>query len=408
MNTAPTTTAYRNRFTELADKNLFGIIFLVGAVLMIIFKRAGASQVWVTVVPITGMVLYAVYVLLTPRYRIRSDRAGDSLYYLGFLFTMVSLAYSLYEFSSTKGGTESIVTNFGVALATTILGLTLRVIYHQLREDPFEVEREVRIELADAAGKLRGELLDAAGNFKALSTAAQQHLDEHTKAVTSQIARVVDQTSTTYSKAVSDLTELVRSATTQMRQQQATMRQTSSRAATAMENLASRLDAVEFPVDNLVRQMNQMVKEIDTFLKTLSDRSRVEQDRIQEIHKLVGEAESAIRRLSSNVSTVESSAAQFANTLKTLSAEVEGMVTTARNASAATVTIQQQHVDSHAKLVKTLAESTETALKVANEHQQTMGKNVAASSDLLSQVQNSLISLVRTISEKLDGKPIRG
>ena len=64
--------------------------------------------------------------------------SGDNLYYMGFLFTLTSLAVSLYQFS-TVGSAEQIVQNFGIAIASTIAGITLRIMFNQMRRDPVEV-----------------------------------------------------------------------------------------------------------------------------------------------------------------------------------------------------------------------------------------------------------------------------
>jgi len=155
---AAQTVIYKNRLLDKADKYLFLAAFAFGTISIIVLKVLQVRQLYVTAVPVAVIAVYGLYIILSPRYRLRDDRAGDSLYYLGFLFTMVSLAYSLYEFGTKEGGPRSIVTNFGIALATTIIGLMLRVIYHQFRQDPFDVERQVQLELSDAADKLKGEI----------------------------------------------------------------------------------------------------------------------------------------------------------------------------------------------------------------------------------------------------------
>jgi hypothetical protein len=102
------------------------------------------------------MVGYAV--LLGARlFRLRDDQAGDNLYYMGFLFTLTSLAVSLYQFSAA-GSAEQIVQNFGIAIASTIAGITLRILFNQMRRDPVEVEATARMELAEASRRVKREL----------------------------------------------------------------------------------------------------------------------------------------------------------------------------------------------------------------------------------------------------------
>lgn len=116
------------------------------------------------------MVIYAVIAIITKRFRLREDRVGDNIYYLGFLFTLISLAYALYVYNNPggSGGAAEIITNFGIAIFTTIFGLAGRVLFNQMRQDPVEYEREARYSLAEASlatrrdtGHVCKRLLDA-------------------------------------------------------------------------------------------------------------------------------------------------------------------------------------------------------------------------------------------------------
>lgn len=123
------------------------------------------------------MFLYSALLFSARFLRLRDDQAGDNLYYLGFLFTLTSLGFSLWQFTST-GATETIIENFGIALSTTIAGVVLRVIFNQMRQDPMEVERTARLELADAARKIRNELDAAAMEFSHFRRSQQQSLTD--------------------------------------------------------------------------------------------------------------------------------------------------------------------------------------------------------------------------------------
>ncbi|MBN8964150.1 MAG: hypothetical protein J0H89_01965 [Rhizobiales bacterium] len=126
------------------------------------------------------MLTYAGVLLLARYFRLRDDQAGDNLYYLGFLYTLTSLGVSLFQFSVTDGG-AGIVTNFGIAIATTILGIALRVMFNQMRQDPVEVEAVARLELADAARKIRQEIDGASLEFASFRRTITQMLEEAAK-----------------------------------------------------------------------------------------------------------------------------------------------------------------------------------------------------------------------------------
>jgi ElaB/YqjD/DUF883 family membrane-anchored ribosome-binding protein len=96
---------------------------------------------------------------------------------MGFLFTLTSLAVSLYQFSSA-GSAEQIVQNFGIAIGSTIAGITLRIFFNQMRRDPIEVEHTARLELADASRKVRRELESTVLEFGYFRRATQQTLTD--------------------------------------------------------------------------------------------------------------------------------------------------------------------------------------------------------------------------------------
>src|SRR5262245_55714144 len=119
---------------------LFLGFVLIGAGYIVWAKLASISALQVTAIPLGLMVLYALALGLARYFRLRDDQAGDNLYYLGFLYTLTSLGVSLWQFSVNHGA-EGIVTNFGIAISSTILGVALRVVFNQMRQDPVEVER---------------------------------------------------------------------------------------------------------------------------------------------------------------------------------------------------------------------------------------------------------------------------
>ena len=157
------------------DLYAFAAAFLTGLVLyggLHVLLRV--EQIWITLAIVGVMLAYAFAVARVPKLRVRLDQAGDNAYYLGLLFTLMSMAFALYEFaeaintaapSSDDRSTAVIIGNFGVALASTITGIFLRVILHQMRVDPADVESMTRIELSDASKRVRANLDTVSGDM---------------------------------------------------------------------------------------------------------------------------------------------------------------------------------------------------------------------------------------------------
>jgi hypothetical protein len=168
---------YRGAGGFAYSSGLGALVFMgfvvAGSAYIIMAKLGGIGRIYVTLVPVVIMIGYAALIWSARSMRLRDDQAGDNLYYMGFLFTLTSLGVSLYQFDADHAA-EEIVQNFGIAIGSTITGIALRVIFNQMRQDPIEVERVMRLELADAARRVRRELDSTVVEFGYIRRSAQQ------------------------------------------------------------------------------------------------------------------------------------------------------------------------------------------------------------------------------------------
>src|ERR1700722_16726136 len=168
----------------------FGVVVL-GSGYIIFSKQHDFGPVAVTMVPVLIMIGYAA--LLGARlFRLRDDQSGDNLYYMGFLFTLTSLAVSLYQFSAA-GSAEQIVQNFGIAIASTIAGITLRIMFNQMRRDPVETEATSRLELAEASRRVKRELESSILEFGYFRRMTQQSITDAMDEVRESIGQAHEQ-----------------------------------------------------------------------------------------------------------------------------------------------------------------------------------------------------------------------
>jgi hypothetical protein len=160
----------------LVNGLLFFAVVVAGVGYIVISKLNDFSAVAVTAVPVLVMVGYAGLLAARP-FRLRDDQSGDNLYYMGFLFTLTSLAVSLYQFSAA-GSAEQIVQNFGIAIASTIAGISMRIFFNQMRRDPIEVEASARLELAEASRRVKRELESTILEFGYFRRMTQQSVSD--------------------------------------------------------------------------------------------------------------------------------------------------------------------------------------------------------------------------------------
>lgn len=173
--------AVADTFRRLPPGLLSGLLFfavvVIGSAYIVFSKIQGFSAFNVTTVPVLIMITYALVLGVARLFRLRDDQSGDNLYYMGFLFTLTSLAVSLYQFQS-DGSAEQIVQNFGIAIASTIAGITLRILFNQMRRDPVEVEATARLELAEASRRVKRELDSTVLDFGYFRRMAQQSISD--------------------------------------------------------------------------------------------------------------------------------------------------------------------------------------------------------------------------------------
>jgi len=119
--------------TEMSPTNLFGFSILGGIAAILI--GTNIENVWINIaVPLAVMAYYSYTLNQDDSDVLSREQKADSVYYMGFIFTLVAMTASLVVLAQGEGeiNIRSVVDNFGLALATTIFGLTIRIIWLQI------------------------------------------------------------------------------------------------------------------------------------------------------------------------------------------------------------------------------------------------------------------------------------
>ena len=164
---------YSGLVSEYLDVIVYGAFAVVGSLLIVITKLLSLPTVVLIAIPFVVLIGYAVVCFQIPRLDLRRDQLGDNVYYLGFLLTLASLTVTLIQFASDSSDKE-IISNFGLALVATIVGIGARTILNQMRKDPLSVEKESRVELARASSRLRSQVMSSVEDFASLHRQMKQ------------------------------------------------------------------------------------------------------------------------------------------------------------------------------------------------------------------------------------------
>lgn len=301
----------RNAPPGIISGLLFFAVVLMGCAYIVASKLHAFSALYVTLVPVAIMIAYALLLGFARFFRLRDDQSGDNLYYMGFLFTLTSLAVSLYQFSA-EGAAEQIVQNFGVAIASTIAGISLRIFFNLMRRDPAEVEATARLELADAARRVKRELESTVLEFGYFRRTTQQSLsdalDEINATLTEAKRRLVtqlDDLAETSSKPIEEasrrsgatlnalnanIERTLQAATGQIAEHSSELSKSTSAMVISIDGITSKLSAMQTPGQVVEIKLTPMVqglsRAVNTFSKNAETQTRAVEANVKQTEQL--------------------------------------------------------------------------------------------------------------------------
>lgn len=171
------------RARESWDKVVLALAFFAGVGGGVALKILGVHPFLAAGFSALVLVLYAAVAYASTSLRLEPEVIGDNTYYLGFLFTLTSLSVTLY-FVVESGAEDraalipEVISGFGVALVSTIVGVFIRVLMMQFRLDVVSRERETRVEIDQAARQLRTELAHSLQQMKLFTVESLQRSAE--------------------------------------------------------------------------------------------------------------------------------------------------------------------------------------------------------------------------------------
>ena len=138
-----------------------------------------------------GIMLYYAYTVNKDKSDSLSiEQKADSVYYMGFILTLVAMTASLVALAyDDELRFNAVVINFGLALATTILGLAIRIIWIQLSSKSLSdaesilKERIIRRsqDLQDQTEKVVGSMTALSNQLSKVAEPLQNNFERLTK-----------------------------------------------------------------------------------------------------------------------------------------------------------------------------------------------------------------------------------
>ncbi len=313
-----------NPVNSFYDKYMFVIVFIIGATGMIGLKTFEIPQLYVTIFPVSLMLIYAYILVKVRQRRLSEDQSGDNLYYLGFLYTLVSLSYALYKFtslteqSSATASMDPIINSFGIALATTIVGVMLRIMFNQMRHDIVDVEAEARIELAEAATRLRTELNQITLDMNHFGRATKQSIAEGLQAVSQEASEAMSQSATKFGDVAEILGARMGETLDKFALNTQQLNATSGGMVDAIEALLKRVESIEAPSDLITTKIMPAMDAIKEAGDAINKRASGDGKVLARLTTAIQSALASSSLLDQNVSALNSVTVQAQENMLTL------------------------------------------------------------------------------------------
>jgi len=280
-------------------------IFAIGGSVLLYFTKSFSLPGEIIVACSFGVMLtYAFFILIVPATRLRLDVAADNMYYLGFLYTLSSLAVAIYLEELSK-----VLANFGVAITCTIIGIAFRVALNQLRVDPYDVEAASRVELSSATRRVSKELDQSIKELTKFRTMSMQVMAEGYEEVQKNVDGAGKDMFASLKETSDKNSEILMGMAEQSN--------------TALKGFSDAIQSFKNSNDEIVSANMQMLNQISKTSEALQDLAEKYSNTNSIENKVIEEVKTGMNELRSKISDESSkSAMEVRNGMKELQTEV--------------------------------------------------------------------------------------
>lgn len=396
-----------------------GIVSAISITGLIYFNQPN----WFLALVVLGFVIgYGVWI--NSRHHLNTQNDADSIYYLGFGLTIISLAVSSYVHFGSSGdfkleNLKSVFSQFAIGLIATCFGLVGRLIVIAKLDDTKSDETDEiqkRRELVASLGELRLEIVGFADQLKRLNEdLRQQQLELHAEtmqkmqqahqsamAENSQAIRVAhEQIAIATQNSITQISQMVGTLT----QQQLNLHtQSYAGLAELSQKTHAQISALDFvsiskKTNQAVQKLSQSCEDFSTQTAHIQQKmhdsnSHLEQSTAQAAHSLA----TITDKLDGLTESTQDYNLKIQNSAKILSQTTEQLIDTARKSHQVLTTISQQY-DGYEKSHERYLNGCDSILKKAIITSEQLVRSVSEVNGSVSQVESALVTVAKRSTE---------
>ena len=283
-----------------------------------------------------GIMFYYIYTIRQEQVETLSmEQKADSVYYMGFIFTLVAMTASLVALANSDDlRFNTVVANFGLALGTTILGLTVRIIWLQMNSQALEDADAI---LRDKLIKMSQALYDNNERIVSAMTALSSQMEDVTEPIKENYLKLAK------SFDISDQINI------------------------KLSDLSINLELASENIQDLASKLEELNPEFNDLNKNAKEAIRVPSFIVAELAQLKGEAATLVEKTQDLAQAAEKIDDEASKATKTT---ILGLETSLKNFDKAIIQANElmelnaQHIEEHlnnskSSLEKTLSQADE-------------------------------------------------
>jgi len=315
---------------------------------------------------------------------LKTHSYADSLYFLGFLLTLVALAVSLFDFmkEGADNGLEGTVYRFGCALITTILGLTLRILLVNFQKEVSDNVKELEASFTSTVAKFRDRLRNLTQTLRKQGDLFQEAVTDILKQTSTQLDTVISSSTATMSGNVSDFGN--------------TVLETGEIIVLSSKEMGDRIRNTSLPEDVFAQQLSEPLRNLQTKIQEVNSalgESSITQQNVLEAAEKIKDSLVNLTDVSEMVTGFVSSLSESSQEMRQLVTEIgkmKSVLTESLESQRGIVSELNEKREAHAKSFADI-EAMKTALQ----------QNVKESADALQLTQKHLVESARFIISNL-------
>ena len=380
---------------------VLGIAAIVVAWLLDAVLPTNVTVVITLAGPIVAMVVYVYVGREVEGADGKTDAFADSVYYMGFLFTLCALIVALVAEDDSTGVLKS---RFGIALITTIVGLSFRTVLANFRSTASDSLLAVEAQLVRSSNSLRDQFSSISDTMVLMTSGFRTTVkvtNDALEAAADKFRSSSDRLANDFSRSGGRLGTTAGDIEQQVGTALGNLNQTVT---TAQDHLAAgadayrqRLEGVRVDPDFLERQFRPSISRLEEAFAGLAeglDKSRKEIEAQAEAYTQTTKAAAdAVSLFAERADGLKNTASALAKSIAQ-SSDSLGNLGDGANKHA-------EEMTRHAASLKKLTGQAELDLQTIEEHRETLARSLQRSSDAISAVHDSLVDAVAEIRTKL-------